>query len=71
MPQIKVKQAFSYWHNGHARRDYEPGSDPVETDAECAAVAIAEGWATAPGSKSIPAAPENKDAAPKRSRKET
>jgi hypothetical protein len=69
MPQIKVTQAFSYWHNGHSRRDYEPGADPVDTDDECAAVAIAEGWAVEPGSKAKTAAPENKDAAPKREKK--
>ncbi len=60
MPQIIVKQAFAYFHGGHARRDYEPGAEPVDTDDECAAVAIAEGWADAPGEKAAAAAPANK-----------
>jgi hypothetical protein len=65
MPLITVIQAFSYWHKGHERRDYEPGAQPVEVDDECAAVAVAEGWAS-DGAKAMPGAPENKDAAPKR-----
>ena len=65
MPQITVIQAFSYWHQGINRRDYEPSDTPVEVDDECAAVAVAEGWAS-DGEKAHRAAPENKDAAPKR-----
>jgi hypothetical protein len=66
MPQIVVKKAFTYWHRGVEPRDYQPGDAPVETDADCAAVAVAEGWALQPGHKATAAAPENKDAAPKR-----
>jgi hypothetical protein len=83
MPKIIVIQAFAYFHGGYARRDYEPAPEPVDTDDECAAVAVAEGWATlvpedaqadAPvegelEQLGIPAAPENKDAASQRKTK--
>lgn len=66
MPMIKPLKPFSYSDNGCQLVPYEPG-DPVEVSDECAAVAVAEGWAEA--HKAHGAAPENKDAARQRKTK--
>jgi hypothetical protein len=71
MPRIVVVKAFSYGHRGYDIREYTPGPEPIDMDdAECAAVALAEGWAVEPG-KARTAAPENKDSAPRRRTKGT
>ena len=64
MPQIKVLQPFKFAHHGYQVEDFEPSEEPRETSDECADIAVREGWA-----KLIGAAPESKDAAPKRERK--
>ena len=70
--KILVSREFSYWHRGVERRDYVPSAEPVETDEECAAVAVQEGWASLPDEVTATRhAPENKDAAPKRRTKTT
>jgi hypothetical protein len=66
MPRIVVVKPFAYAHRGYDIRQYAPGPEPIDMDdEECAAVALAEGWAEEPG-KAHTAAPENKDAAPRR-----
>lgn len=51
---LKFKTDCTYWHKGYERRDYAAGDSVSTDDAEFAAVAVAEGWA------SSGAAPENK-----------
>jgi hypothetical protein len=65
MPQIAIKTPFSFSDNGYTLVSHEAVGETVEVSEECARVALAEGWAVEPG-KAEPAAPENKDAAPKR-----
>lgn len=69
MPQITVKQTFKFAHHGYQVEEFEASDEPRETTAECAELAIAQGWAVEPDTKSRGAAPENKDAAPQRSKK--
>ena len=67
MPQITVIKPFSFAHHGYQVEQFEPASEPRETTDECAEIAIREGWAQPfVASKVLPAAPENKDAAPRR-----
>jgi hypothetical protein len=61
MPHIIVTKPFSFAHHGYQVEAFEPADKPCETSAECAELALAQGWA-----KAAPGAPENKDAAPKR-----
>lgn len=72
--EILVDKPFSFAHRGHQVQAFEPAEQPQVTTAECAALAIAEGWAR-PVQASAPAptprraprqAPENKDAAQQR-----
>jgi len=65
MPTIIFTQPVVWYRRGYERLEYPASPEPVEVDADCAEVSLAEGWATEPG-KAEPAAPENKDAAPKR-----
>lgn len=73
---LKIKTDCSYWHKGYERRDYVAGESVSTDDAEFAAVAVSEGWASSgaasenkaegspaerPGRKPK-AAPENKAA---------
>lgn len=77
MPQIIVTQPFRFAHHGHDVEAFEPGAEPRDTTDECAALAIAEGWARsavdpAPAERQAaahPAAPQNRDAAPQRKTK--
>lgn len=58
MPKIKVTQSFSFAERGLYVTEYQVGEE-VEVSEECAAVAIAEKWATADKPKRAPAkAPE-------------
>lgn len=72
--EILVDKRFSFAHRGHQVQAFEPVEKPQATTPECAALAIAEGWAR-PVQASAPApsprrparqAPENKDAADQR-----
>lgn len=72
--EILVDKPFSFAHRGHQVQAFEPAEQPQATTPECAALAIAEGWAR-PVQASAPApaprraarqAPENKDAAEQR-----
>ncbi len=65
MPLINPLRPFSFSDNGYQLVPYEPG-EPVEVSEECARVAVTEGWASPVEHKADCAAPENKDAAPKR-----
>lgn len=48
MPQkLKIKTACTYYHKGYERMEYAEGQEVETDDEEFAAVAIAEGWATA------------------------
>ena len=84
MPKIIVDQPFKFAHHGYQVEEFEPGEEPVETTDECADVAVAEKWArlvgeapppppppppVEPKPKAVEAAPENRDAAAKRSAK--
>lgn len=71
MPKITVLQPFKFAHHGYQVEEFEPSEEPRETSDECAEIAVREGWAElADGkTKADPAAPENKDAAPKRKTK--
>lgn len=70
MPQITVLQPFKFAHGGHTVEEFEPGPQPRETTAECAELAVREGWASLVGEeRALDAAPENKDAARKRATK--
>ena len=67
--EIIVDKPFSFAHRGHQVQAFEPADEAQSTTPECAAVAIAEGWARAvqtPAPKRKPRAaqevPENKDA---------
>jgi len=68
--KLTIIKDFSYWHHGVNRTDYTAGSQVEVTDAEMAAVAVSEGWATdgiekatkPPRNKAIKSAPENKAA---------
>jgi hypothetical protein len=79
MALIVVTQPFRFAHSGHQVQEFFPAAEPVDATDDCAELAIAEGWATAadqppaspPPQKARPAAPANKDAAPKRSTKAT
>lgn len=61
-----VKKDFPCSHNGYEVTQFTASDEPQELTPECAAVAVAEGWAveakaTAPKSnKARAAAPENK-----------
>lgn len=63
MPHITVLQPFKFAHHGYQVEEFEPSEEPRETSDECAEIAVREGWAEL---AAAPAAPENKDAAPKR-----
>lgn len=76
MPQIRVKTPFKFAHLGHQVEEFAAADEPRDTTGEVAAVAVAEGWAElvqTPAQSTeelaLPAAPENKDAAPQRKRK--
>lgn len=74
MPQIKVLKAFAFAHHGYQVEEFQPADAPIDTSDECAEIAVREGWAElvdeakAEQAASL-AAPENKDAAPKRKTK--
>lgn len=63
--QLKAKQAFSWAHGGVRVESFEAGQVIETDDADLIEVATREGWAE----KARAAAPENKDAAPKRNTK--
>lgn len=74
MPQITVLQPFKFAHHGYQVEEFEPTDEPIDTSDECAEIAVREGWAelvdqAKAEQAAAPAAPENKDAAPKRERK--
>lgn len=69
MHTLNITTDCSYWHRGVERRDYTAGQAVETDDDEFAAVALDQGWADASGDKSVPAAPENKDAAKRRTTK--
>lgn len=70
MPKITVLQPFKFAHHGYQVEEFEPTEEPRETSDECADIAVREGWAELVGeAKADPAAPEKKDAAPKRKTK--
>ena len=85
MPKIIVDQPFKFAHHGYQVEQFAAGELPVETTDECAALAVAEKWARLvdeaaveappaqadlkPEPKAIESAPENRDAAAKRSTK--
>ena len=67
---VIVDQTIVWYRRGIERLEIPAGPEPVEVDDDLGAVALAEGWARAPGeTAATPAAPENKDAAPRRARK--
>ena len=45
MPKIIVTQAFKFAHHGYLVEEFEVSQELRETTTECAALAIAEGWA--------------------------
>lgn len=45
MPKIIVTQPFKFAHHGYKVEEFEVSMQPRETTEECAALAIAEGWA--------------------------
>jgi len=55
--------------------EFTPGQEPVDTSDECAALAVQEGWARWPqaaageATAAVSSAPENKDAARRRTTK--
>ena len=57
MPKIKVTQNFSFAERGLYVTEYQAGEE-VEVSEECAAVAVAEKWATAEKPKRTAKAPE-------------
>lgn len=63
MEKLKVIKPFAFAHNGYRVVEYAVGDDCPDDAAE---IAAREGWAA----KAHESAPENKDAAPKRSRKD-
>ncbi len=70
MPRITVIQPFKFAHGGHTVEAFEPAAEPRDTTDECAEIAVREGWAVLEGEeRALQAAPENKDAARKRSTK--
>lgn len=83
MPKIQILKPFKFAHHGYQVEEFAPSDELIDTTDECAACAIEEGWAALvevqtpapapadpqPAEKAQPAAPENKDAAPKRSTK--
>lgn len=83
MPMIQILKPFKFAHHGYQVEEFEPSDEPRDTSDECAEIAVREGWAALvevqtpapapadpqPAEKAQPAAPENKDAAPKRSTK--
>lgn len=64
---IQVSKSFAYAYGGHDVVQYAAG-ETVDVPDECAELALAEGWASAPGEKAAKpasnkarkAAPENK-----------
>lgn len=64
MTHITVVKPFKFAHRGIDVEEFEPAKEPRETTEECAALAIAEGWAkrakTPDDNKAHAAAPENK-----------
>lgn len=77
MPHIIVKTPFKFAHHGYQVEEFEPVEEPRETTDECAELAVREGWAVMASrtsaqqldERAIEAAPENADAARKRSTK--
>lgn len=62
--QIEILKSFAYAYGGTNVVHYVAG-ESVDVPAECAELAIAEGWATAPGEKAAkPAATKARKAAP-------
>jgi hypothetical protein len=62
--QIEVIKSFVYAYRGHELVGYSAG-ETVDVPDECAELAIAEGWAVAPGEKAAkPAANKARKAAP-------
>ena len=55
--RIVVVKPFAFAHGGHIVENFQPADEPVVVSEECAAVALAEGWAH------LAEAPENRDAA--------
>lgn len=51
MPKIIIKQLFKFAHFGYQVEEFEPSDEPRDTTDECAAVAIAEGWADEAGER--------------------
>lgn len=64
--QIIVTKPFAYAHDGYRVEEFEPSDVPRETSDECGSLAVSAGWAK----RAVAAAPENKDAAKQRSKKE-
>lgn len=63
MPKIVVKQPFKFAHHGYQVEEFEVSTQPRETTEECAALAIAEGWAEdADEADAAPAQPARKRA---------
>jgi hypothetical protein len=64
MTHITVIKPFKFAHRGIDVEEFEPAKEPRETTDECAALAVAEGWAkrakTPEENKAHPAAPETK-----------
>lgn len=68
MPKIIVLTPFKFAHEGIRVEEFDVSDEPCETTAECAEVAVEEGWAELVaedprpprGKKAKPAAPENK-----------
>lgn len=54
MPLIKIVKPFKFAHGGHTVEAFEPGPEPVDTSDECAAIAVAEGWAKKVKQRSAP-----------------
>lgn len=45
MARIIVRHPFKFAHGGHRVEEFEAGVQAIDTSAECAELAIAEGWA--------------------------
>lgn len=69
---IIIRKSFDWAHGGCEVRSYRASAEPVEvTDDDLVRVAVHEGWAElvkpgAPEPRAQAAAPENRDAAPRR-----
>jgi hypothetical protein len=59
MAHIIVSKPFKFAHAGIQVEEFEPGPVAIETTDECADLAIAEDWATAPVQASAPADAES------------